>query len=414
MRSLGVCALLLGLCLLAPPAQERGPFEPLWALGALLLLATALQGVLARLSLPALPAWMIAGVVLGPAVFQIVEPSRVWLLSLAVGLAGLWAGLLSGVALQWPVARRTPRMPLVIAASTILTFAVIAVGISLVTDVSLHTALAVAALGSMWGPLVSDVWRHREVQVLGFVGLGVALALVSIVVAGPLNAGGWVAGLWISGIAGAGAAELLWRLRLLVRRDRALLSLLTVTVSAVFVGTHLAVPVVPFGLGMGLVLSARQGSERQLEHLLAPSRVPVILLFGALLAASFDARTLWPLPAGLLEILAIHVVVLVLLRGIAPALWYPLPPGPEFSRRSGWLLLPRGLVGGELVLVVGAVLPTLLPAADADLLRAIVYADMLVFCVLFAPLITLIPHGNLDEPVQTSDPQPEQESDEPA
>ena len=43
MRILGVCAILLTLAAVAPPPALRGPFEPLWALGALVLLAVTLH-----------------------------------------------------------------------------------------------------------------------------------------------------------------------------------------------------------------------------------------------------------------------------------------------------------------------------------------------------------------------------------
>ena len=94
MRSLGVCAILLTLAAVAPPPALRGPFEPLWALGALVLLAVTLQDVLSRLRLPAVVGWILSGLVLGPSLFHVVEPLRVPLLALCFSVAGLWAGLL--------------------------------------------------------------------------------------------------------------------------------------------------------------------------------------------------------------------------------------------------------------------------------------------------------------------------------
>ncbi len=394
MRSLGVCAILLTLAAVAPPPAQRGPFEPLWALGALVLLAVTLQDVLSRLRLPAVVGWILSGLVLGPSLFHVVEPLRVPLLALCFSVAGLWAGLLVGLGVSWPKARRIWRLPLVIATSTLLTIGIVAGGISVATDLPPVTILVLAALASMWGPLMSTFWRGREGQVIGLFGIAFAFIVLSVVLGATALPGGidWVLRLWVALLLGAVAGESLWRLHVLDRKVSALLSLAALTIVATLVARRFGLPCLPMGLGLGLVLAVRQGSGRQLEHLLAPARSMAILLFAGLLATSAPfGGLLWPVPRGLLEILVVQIVTLVLIRGVAPAVWYPLPPDAEFSRRSGWLLLPRGLIAGELVLGAGAALPGILSAGDGALLRAVVFADVFIFSMFFAAVAAAVP-----------------------
>lgn len=429
MRSLGVCAILLALAAAAPPVDQRGPFEALWALGALVLLGVTLQNVLRRVRLPAVAGWIVAGIVLGPSLFHVVEPLRVPVLALGFSVTGLWAGLLVGLGFSWPPARRGWRVPLVVAASTVLTFGAVAIGISLTTQLAPALVLVLAALASMWGPLLADFWRSREVQVIGIFGALIAFLVLSAVVAATELSGGldWIARLWLALLLGAVSGESLFHLRLLDRRGSALLSLSVVTMIAALAGHQFRLPVLGLGLGLGLALAARQHAglsggtsgrasvgafakpRRQLEHLLSPTRSTAILLFAGLLSASADLKILWPLPSGLVEVLAVQIIALLLFRGIGPALWYPLPLDAEFSRRSAWLLLPRGLVSGALVLGAGASLPGLLPAADSALLQAILIADVLVFSLFFAVIAALVPAPALTPPavIETETPETE-------
>ena len=95
-------------------------------------------------------------------------------------------------------------------------------------------------------------------------------------------------------------------------------------------------------------------------------------------------RASWPY-----QIVLAQLGVLVVARAIGPALWYPLPSTGEFSRRSGWLLLPRGLIAGDLVLGAGGGFGRLLAPEHADLLRRVVLADLLLGGVLLAALAAL-------------------------
>jgi hypothetical protein len=403
MRSLGVCAILLALAIVAPAPAQRGPYEPLWALGALVLLALTGQNVLRRMRLPAVVSWILAGLILGPSLLRIVEPLRVPVLALCFAITGVWAGLLVGMAVNWTPTRRGWQIPVLTCASTLLTFAVVAIGTSLVTDLPLSLALILGAIASFWGPLLAEFWHCREVQIISLIGVGFAFLLLSIVLAvqDPSSVGlDWVARLWLAPALGAAAGEFLWRIRVLQRRAPALLSLTAWTAIAAFGAQHFDLPLLPLGLGTGLALAARQGSGRQLEHMLVPVRGTTVLLFAGLLMASADVgNMLWPIPSGLLEVIAVQVIAVVLLRGVGPALWYPLPLDVEFTRQSGWLLLPKGLVAGELVLAAGATLPTILSVDHGALLQAVVVADMLVFGLVFTSFAAFVPTPSPTPPV---------------
>ena len=255
--------------------------------GALVLLAATLQGMLARMRLPAVVGWVGAGLILGPALLGTVEPLRVPLLASCFGITAMWAGLLVGLGANWAPTRRGWALPLVTCASSLLTFFVVATGISLVADLPLDMALILAAVASLWGPLLADFWRSREVQIIGLLGVAFVFIILSIVLGllVPSDGPDWVARLWIGPVLGAIAAELLWRLRVLERRGSALLFLTAWTLIATLAAQRFDVPVLPVGLGTGLVLAARQGSGRQLEHLLAPTRSTAILASPAWIAA---------------------------------------------------------------------------------------------------------------------------------
>lgn len=410
MRSFAVCAILLSVAAVAPPPFARSAYEPLWALGLLILLAVTAQNVAGRLRLPALSCWVAAGLFLGPTLLAATDLTRVPVLRLTFSFAGLWAGLLVGLAVPWPVPGGGWRLPAVVAGSTAIAFTAVALGIALVTDLPWPLVAAIAAVASLWGPVVSDFWRNRDAQRIGLFGTAVALALLSLCLlvgsgaAGLPEAGAdaWVARLWLAVGGGALAAETLRRLRHSAPPQTILFGLLGLTMVAALVADHFALPSLPLGLGAGLALTAREGSHDQLGSLLAPARSLAVLLFAALLVSSFDAAAmLWPPTPGLYEIVLVQAVVLALVRGLGPALWYPVPRDDESCRRTGWLLLPKGLLGAELVLGTAG-LASLWPAAHADLLRRVVVADLFLYGVAFATLASLLPR----RPARAAAPSP--------
>ena len=406
MRSFGICAILLALAALAPPPEARAAPESLWGAGLLLLLAATGQGVLARAGLPALTAWVPVAFLLGPSVLSAVDASREPLLSLAAAGAGVWAGLLVGLGARWPAERRNWRLPAVVTGSTVVTFAGLAAVLGLAGGLPLPAALVLAAVASFWGPFMSDFWRSREVQLIGLLGSGVALLLLAAVVL--LEAGSrwvaaeareWMASLALSGAAGAAAAEILRRTGILGRRDEVLPALGALTFLGACLALQAGLPSLPAGLGAGLLLGARDGPGRELDRRLAPVRPTSILLFAALLVVSTDALSLVPPRASWpYQIVLAQLGVLAAARVLGPALWYPLPSAGEFSRRSGWLLLPRGLIAADLVLGPGGGPDRFLLPEHADLLKRVVLMDLLLGSVLLAGLAALIqPRGAGEE-----------------
>ena len=397
MRSFGICAILLALAALAPPPAVRAGYESLWGAGVLLLLAVTGQGVLARARLPALTGWILAAFLFGPCLLSAVDASREPLLSFAATGTGVWAGLLVGLGASWPAGRRDWRLPAVVAGSTLVTFAGLAAVLGFAGGLPVPVALVLAAVASFWGPLVSDFWRSREVQVIGLFGSGIALLLLAAVLlleAGSrwvsAEAGAWIGSLALSGAGGAAVAEVLRRTGILKRRDESLLALGAFTLLGACLALHAGLPSLPIGLGAGLLLGAREGPGGELDRRLGPVRPISILLFAALLVVSTDALSLVPPRASWpYQIVLAQLGVLVLARAIGPALWYPLPSTGEFSRRSGWLLLPRGLIAADLVLGAGGGFGRLLAPEHADLLRRVVLADLLLSGALLAALAAL-------------------------
>ncbi len=393
MRSFGVCAILLALAAVAPPPAGRTGYESLWGFGVLLLLAVTAQGVLARAGLPALTAWILGAYLLGPSALDAIDASREPLLSLAGTGAGVWAGLLVGLGARWPSERRSRWLPLVVAGSTLVTFAALTAVFGLAGRLPWPVALVLAAIASFWGPLVAEFQRGRETQVIALLGSGIALLLLAAVLL--LEAGSrwvapeareWLALLVLSGAGGAAAAQVLRWTRILERRDSSLLALGALTLIGACWAFHAGLPSLPIGLGAGLLLGAREGPGGDLERRLAPVRPISILLFAALLVVSTDALSLVPPRASWpYQILLAQLGVLLAARVVGPALWYPLPASGEFSRGSGWLLLPRGIIAGDLVLGSGAFAAFLSPE-HGDLLRRVVLADLLLCGVILAAL----------------------------
>ena len=397
MRSFGVCAILLSLAAVAPPPAGRTGYESLWGFGVLLLLAVTAQGVLARAGLPALTAWILGAYLLGPSALDALDASREPLLSLAGTGAGVWAGLLVGLGAHWPSERRSRWLPLVVAGSTLVTFAALTAVFGLAGRLPWPVALVLAAIASFWGPLVADFQRGRETQVIALLGSAIAVLLLAAVLL--MEAGSrWVApearewlGLMVlSSAGGAAAAQALRWTGILERRDSSVLALGGFTLLGACWAFHAGLPSLPIGLGAGLLLGAREGPGGDLERRLAPARPISILLFAALLVVSTDALSLVPPRASWpYQILLAQLGVLLVARVVGPALWYPLPSSGEFSRGSGWLLLPRGIIAGDLVLGGGGAFAAFLSPEHGDLLRRVVLADLLLCGVILAALAAL-------------------------
>ncbi|MEC9380351.1 MAG: hypothetical protein VX528_15400, partial [Candidatus Latescibacterota bacterium] len=114
-----------------------------------------------------------------------------------------------------------------------------------------------------------------------------------------------------------------------------------------------------------------------LDRLFDASRPLASFLFVALAISRVDLKGLLSAPsAGLFEIVLLQVIVLFSIRGLGPILWQPRIS--HATSLNSWLLLPKGIVAIELVLVGGG-LTDLLQPSNALLLQQIVVVDLLIY-----------------------------------
>ncbi|MBQ42361.1 MAG: hypothetical protein CME15_07865 [Gemmatimonadetes bacterium] len=393
MRNFAVCCLLLALAALAPVSGEGGRFDVAWGLGLLMLLAYAAQQIAAGLRLPALVGWIAAGLVLGQSGLKAVRPTAVDSLHLILLFAAIWVGFQVGLGLVFPGPRRR-RLAGVVALSTAVAFLLTSVGVNTLGEQPWSLALPVGALTCLWGPcILSFLSDDDELKFISVIGAGTALILLTGTVV-LLHRGGpsfgpavWTAASpWVSLAAGLGVAELLWRLGIFSRRSTAV---------AGSVGTFLLIAAVlgefrlyalPFGFACGALLSWREGSSDTLRHLLEPARPMAAMVFFALLGASLDVGgALSPPHPSLYLIVLIQLFVLILLRGVGPAVWFPLSAAEDskFARYTSWLLLPGGAVLFELVYLPRAGALPLLSDFSKGLLYQLVVLDLLLYGLVF-------------------------------
>ena len=127
MKNLVVCGVALLLGILGPQQDHRSPFDALWSLGALALVAYILQQFARRLKLPALVGWMTAGLLTGASGLQLVQPAALETLSLVRTLAAVWVGFQVGIHFSWPRALNW-RGPLLIGLVTLATLILVTIG----------------------------------------------------------------------------------------------------------------------------------------------------------------------------------------------------------------------------------------------------------------------------------------------
>ena len=263
----------------------------------------------------------------------------------------------------------------------------------------LDSALLFGALACLWGPVVlstladSDILRRVSVAggAISLVLVGATLILLHL--RGALHPGvlHFVPMLMLSGLAGASSTELLWRLGILSRRGTAILGMVGLLCVVALLLRPLGLYAIPFGLCAGLVLSHRQGGGKLVARLFDSGRPFAALVFFALAAASVGAHArLWPLEDGLLQLVAIQLVFLIALRGLAPALWVPKESQSDIQRYAGLLLVPKGALLFELVHGPGWRLPRLVDDDLARLLYQLVAAELLVFAVGVTIVVALL------------------------
>ena len=400
MRNFAVCCILLAVAALAPVSDGGSRFDTAWGLGLLVLLAFTGQQVCRSLGLPALVGWIAAGLVLGQGGLKVVRPTAVDSLHLIHLFTAIWVGFQVGLGLIVPAARHKWRLVGTVAISTAAAFAVISAGVAVLVEQPWSLAALMGGLACLWGPVaLSCLTDDDESQLISVVGTGVSLLILTVTVVvvhhrgAPSAAALWTAASpWVSLAVGAVLAELLWRLKVFSRRSSAIVGLTGAFLLGAALLNDLSLYGLPLGFACGIVASWRLGSSDILRHLLEPARPLAAMVFFALFGASVDvAGVLWsPSPHPLLyQIVLIQLVVLVLLRGVGPAVWYPLSKDDSgFRRHASWLLLPKGAVLFELVYLPRGGPLSLLSASDIRLIHQFVVVDLLLYGLVFSAVAT--------------------------
>ena len=134
----------------------------------------------------------------------------------------------------------------------------------------------------------------------------------------------------------------------------------------------------------GLVQDEQQ--SRRVRLLLHRGAPVAFMLFFALVGTSLELGALWPPVAGLYEAALVLVTVPLILRGLAPMAYYPLP-GPHPHPGFGWRLLPRGALLFELFYGPHGLAPYL---GAEGLVAQVVLLDILFSTLLFSSLAALV------------------------
>ena len=384
MKTIVVAAFVLLLIYYGPPQDRSSSFDATWMLGALALLAAAGGQLAQAIRLPALVGWIGAGILLGTGGLQLVDLDAFSLHKILFLTAGLGVGFQVGLHVIWPThAWRTLGL---VAAVTALVFATVAATTALL-GLPWEQAVLLGALASLWGPFTGvPEFGRRGALLLAVLGTGCALgALGGTLVLLETGAAGWVGRVGLSLVAGGGLGL---GLRLLGRFATPSATIISSLVGAFFLAALaleiLGLMALPCGLVAGLVQDKQQ--SRRVRLLLHRGAPVAFMLFFALVGTALDPGKLWPPAAGLYEAALVLVAVPLLLRGLAPMAYYPLP-GPHPGRRIGWRLLPRGALLFELFCSPHGLAPYV---GAEGLLAQAVLLDILVSTLLFSVLASLV------------------------
>ena len=384
MKTIVVAAFVLLLIYYGPPQDRSSPFDAAWMLGALALLAAAGGQLAQAIRLPALVGWVGAGMLLGTGGLQLVDLDAFSLHKILFLTAGLGVGFQVGLHVIWPThAWRTLGL---VAAVTALVFAAVAATTALL-GLPWEQAVLLGALASLWGPFTGvPEFGRRSALLLAILGAGCALvALGGTLVLLETGAAGWVGRVGLSLVAGCGLGL---GLRLLGRFATPNATIVSSLVGSFFLAALalevLGLMALPCGLVAGLLQDKQQ--SRRVRLLLHRGAPVAFMLFFALVGTALDLGALWPPATGLYEAALVLVAVPLLLRGLAPLVYYPLP-GPHPERRIGWRLLPRGALLFELVCGPHGLAPYV---GTEDLLAQAVLLDILVSTLLFSALASLV------------------------
>ncbi len=397
MKNLAVCGIVLALAALAPSLQAGSFSEAAWGLGTLLLLAFVGQYAAQWIGLPAITGWLVAGFVAGAGGLElVVPPANQTLLTLRT-MALLWLTFQVGLGAppRWSHSRHTT----LLVGGTLLTQLMVTVALMFSTDFPLDQAFVLGALACLWGPIVlASLSESDQLRDLSVKGAAISLIIVASTVillnvreGGAEDAYHFASMLLVSCLAGALSTELLWRLGILSHRRSAILGMIGLFCVVAVLVQPLGFYALPFGLCAGLVVAHRQGEGRLVSRLFDSGRPFSAMVFFGLAAASLGAHGhLWPLERGLPQFVVIQLVILIALRGVAPALWFASQIESDYDRRDSWMLIPKGILLFELVHGSGVRLPQLVDESLARFLYQLVVADLLVYAIGFSVVASLL------------------------
>ena len=387
MKTIVVAAFVLLLIYYGPLQDRSSPFDSAWMLGALALLAAAGGQLAQAIRLPALVGWIGAGMLLGTGGLQLVDLGAFSLHQVLFLTVGLGVGFQVGLHVTWPT--HAWHMLGLAAAATALIFAAVT-AVTALLGLPWEQAILLGALASLWGPFTGlPEFGQRSALLLALLGTGCALvALGGTLILLETGAEGWIGRVGLSLVVGGGLGL---GLRLLGRFATPSATVVSGLVGAFFFAAlaleFLGLMALPCGLVAGLVQDKQQ--SRRVRLLLHRSAPVAFMLFFALVGTALDLGALWPSATGLYEAALVLVAVPLLLRGLVPMVYYPLP-GPHPGRRIGWRLLPRGALLFELFYDPYGLAPYV---GAEGLLAQAVLLDILVSTLLFSALASLVDAG---------------------
>ena len=144
MKDLVVATLALLLGALGPQSYRESPFDPLWILGTILLVAYSLGQLAGLFRLPPMLGWIAAGLLVGNSGFQLMDAQMDDILRPVRHAAAVWIAFQVGLH-AWPLSWLDWRRGGIIFASTLGVFFAIALGGVLLAGLSLSFALLLAA-----------------------------------------------------------------------------------------------------------------------------------------------------------------------------------------------------------------------------------------------------------------------------
>ena len=397
MKDLVVATLALLLGALGPQSYQESPFDPLWILGTILLVAYSLGQLAGLFSIPPMLGWIAAGLLVGNSGFQLMNAQVDDILRPVRHVAAVWIAFQVGLH-AWPLSWLDLRRGGVILGSTLGVFFAVALGGVLLAELSWSFALLLAAAASLWGPFTGvPTNRQRHVFQVGVVGVAFSLTLLSVVLLwsvveekANINAVSFVGRLTLSLVIGAASAAIVRFFSLLPQTVHGLLVALLATcfaIAALFEVMHL--PALPFGFAAGLVLAQDTRWRRRLRYILFRVGSVPLLFYFALLGGVLDIRLLNAPASNLFTVLLITVGVLILLRGLFITEYLCLD-AERPSRDLGWQLLPRGVLLFEICYATQPGLLDVLIGPQVVLLQQFVVCDILVSALFYVILARVV------------------------